>query len=64
MKYSLQSLMIAVLLAGPACGFGWKTWTAWQDSRRQQCPGTLRQIGIGILTPPNSSAPAPNPPAK
>jgi hypothetical protein len=60
MKFSLRSLLIVMLLGGPACGFGWQAWKAWKLSRRPSCGGSLRQIGIALHNY-FDSAPGPTP---
>jgi hypothetical protein len=49
MKYSLRSLLIVMLISGPASCFVWNAWQAWHfQQQRASCPGTLRQIGIPL----------------
>jgi hypothetical protein len=31
MRFSLRTLLIVMLLAGPVCAFGWKEWQAYQE---------------------------------
>jgi hypothetical protein len=32
MRFSLRTLLIFMLLAGPLCAFGWQKWRAYQES--------------------------------
>lgn len=36
MRYSLRTLLLVMLLAGPLCALGWSQWTAYLAWRAEQ----------------------------
>jgi hypothetical protein len=48
MRYSLRSLIIVMLLAGPCSLIARESWQAWRRSQRPTCQGGLKQLGIAI----------------
>ncbi|WP_254512119.1 hypothetical protein [Anatilimnocola floriformis] len=36
MRFSLRSLLILMLVAGPLCAFGWSNWQAYRTWREEQ----------------------------
>ena len=71
MRFSLRTLLIVMLLAGPLCAFGWTNWKAYQAWREEQAAQkafatskiknaitSLRTIKPKLLSRPNSSVTA------
>jgi hypothetical protein len=48
MKYSLRSLMIVMLLAGPCSLIARESWQAWRRTQRPTCQPSLKQLKIAI----------------
>jgi len=59
MKYSLRSLMIVVLLAGPLSLIACESLQAWRASQRPSCQPSLRQLRIAVHSYIASHGPSP-----
>jgi hypothetical protein len=54
MRFSLRTLLIAMLLAGPLCAYGWGKWQAYQAWREQQTSVVSTKISFAISGVRNS----------
>ncbi|QDU26425.1 hypothetical protein ETAA8_15030 [Anatilimnocola aggregata] len=44
LRFSLRTLLIAMLLAGPLCAVGWKKYVAWQEWKAEQEAAAANQL--------------------
>lgn len=62
MRFSLRTLLIVMLIAGPLCAFGWQKWESYQAQReidqltKKIRPGLMSIGGIQPKIPVASAA--------
>ena len=44
MRFSLRTLLIVMLIAGPLCAFGWRQWQLYQTRREMEAAHNNRVV--------------------